>query len=87
MSEETEISLNAASQAYTEDVVEAVHQFRVDQGLWTPRGDVARGLVDQQTIDRLWQSVEAAGKQWRFERSFETPSWLDVNSSELGHLS
>ena len=62
MAEETEISLNAASQAYTEDVVEAVHQFRVDQGLWTPRGDVARGLVDQQTIDRLWQSVEAAGK-------------------------
>ena len=62
MAEETEISLNAASQAYTEDVVEAVHQFRVDQGLWTPRGDVARGLVDQQTIDRLWQSVEAAEK-------------------------
>ncbi len=56
------IPLDATSQTYTEDAVNAVHRFRVDQGLWTPRGDVARGLVDQQTLARLWQSVEEAGK-------------------------
>jgi len=56
------VPLDATSQTYTEDAVNAVHRFRVDQGLWTPRGDVARGLVDQQTLARLWQSVEEAGK-------------------------
>ncbi|MDE0807340.1 MAG: DUF1028 domain-containing protein [Longimicrobiales bacterium] len=57
-----DVPLDAASQTYTEDAVDAVHRFRVDQGLWTPRGDVARGLVDQQTLSRIWQSVEEAGK-------------------------
>ncbi len=47
---------------YTPDAVAAVDAFRADQGLSTPDRGSPPGLVDAETIDRLWAVVEAAGK-------------------------
>lgn len=47
---------------YTPDAVAAVDAFRADQGLSTPDRGSPPGLVDAETIDRLWDVVEAAGK-------------------------
>ncbi len=57
-----QIERNRTSQAYTEDLVEAVDEFRRAQGLSTRASGSPRGLVDVQTVDVLWQALEAAGK-------------------------
>ena len=57
-----EIPRDQASQLYSEDVVEAVQAFRVAEGLWTSNSSSPRALVDRATVERLWRSVEVAGK-------------------------
>lgn len=47
---------------YTPDAVAAVDAFRQAEGLSTPRAGSPPGLVDEDTVTRLWAAVEAAGK-------------------------
>ena len=48
---------------YTTETVEAVDAFRIDQGLTTrSRGGSPPGLVDADTVVRLWAALEQAGK-------------------------
>ena len=60
--EADQIERNRASQAYSEDLVDAVDEFRRAQGLSTSASGSPRGLVDVQTVDVLWQALERAGK-------------------------
>jgi uncharacterized Ntn-hydrolase superfamily protein len=46
---------------YTPEAVAAVDRFRADQGLSTPESGSPPGLVDGQTVDRLWSELEARG--------------------------
>lgn len=47
---------------YTEDLIGAVDAFRRDQGLSTADAGSPSGLVDRQTVERLWTALEQAGK-------------------------
>ena len=48
---------------YTTETVEAVDAFRTDQGLSTrSRGRSPPGLIDADTVARLWAALEQAGK-------------------------
>lgn len=47
---------------YTQEVVDAVDQFRAAQGLSTPAVGSPPGLVDADTVARLWAALERAGK-------------------------
>ena len=57
----TEIPINGPSQSFTADLVDAVDAVRNAEGLSTRTA----GLVDGQTLERLWQAVEAAGQTVR----------------------
>lgn len=46
---------------YGDEVGEAVDAFRRGQGLSTPEYGSPPGLVDSETVDRLWAALEAAG--------------------------
>ena len=47
---------------YTADVVKAVDDFRAAEKLGTPRDGSPSGLVDAETVARLWAALEKAGK-------------------------
>ncbi len=47
---------------YTQELVEAVDAFRADQGLSTPAIGSPPGLVDPETVERLWQELSERGK-------------------------
>lgn len=48
---------------FTADVVEAVDRFRTSEGMGTPRvGGSPAGLVDPETVQRLWAALAKAGK-------------------------
>lgn len=47
---------------YTADAVDAVNRFRADEGLSDPSRGSPAGLVDAETIERLWAAVELAGR-------------------------
>ena len=47
---------------YTADAVDAVDRFRADEGLSTPTSGSPPGLVDEDTVARLWAALEAQGK-------------------------
>lgn len=47
---------------YTPDAVDAVDAFRTAEGLSTPALGSPPGLVDEQTVSRLWAALERAGK-------------------------
>jgi len=48
---------------FTADVVEAVDRFRTSEGMGTPRvGGSPAGLVDPETVHRLWAALAKAGK-------------------------
>lgn len=47
---------------YTPDVVSAVDDFRKDERLSTPALGSPAGLVDEETVARLWAALERAGK-------------------------
>ncbi len=47
---------------YTEELAAAVDAFRRAEGLSTYEAGFPAGLVDRQTVDRLWSRLEASGK-------------------------
>ncbi len=47
---------------YTAETVDAVDAFRLAEGLSTPRAGSPPGLVDEDTVARLWGALEEAGK-------------------------
>jgi hypothetical protein len=47
---------------YTADVVKAVDDFRAAEKLGTVRDGSPSGLVDPETVARLWAALEKAGK-------------------------
>lgn len=48
---------------FTADVVAAVDAFRTSEGMGTPRvGGSPSGLVDAETVERLWAALAKAGK-------------------------
>lgn len=55
------IPLSRETRVYTEDLVEAVEAFRAAEGLSTSRSGSPRGLIDGDTVDRLWWALEQAG--------------------------
>jgi uncharacterized Ntn-hydrolase superfamily protein len=55
------IPLNRETRVYSEDLVVAVEEFRAAEGLSTSRNGSPRGLVDGDTVDRLWRALEQAG--------------------------
>ena len=61
----SEIERNRSARVYTQDLVEAVDAFREAEGLSTPSSGSPPGLVDSQTIDRLWIALETWGKAER----------------------
>lgn len=46
---------------YTQELVQAVDAFRADEGLSTPAIGSPPGLVDEETVDRLWDALERRG--------------------------
>jgi uncharacterized Ntn-hydrolase superfamily protein len=48
--------------AYTEELAAAVDSFRKTEGLSTPESGSPSGLVDRDTVERLWRRLEASGK-------------------------
>jgi uncharacterized Ntn-hydrolase superfamily protein len=54
----------ADANLYTTDVVAAVDAFRTSEGMGTPRvGGSPAGLVDPETVQRLWAALAKAGKE------------------------
>jgi uncharacterized Ntn-hydrolase superfamily protein len=53
---------DAGANVYGPDAVEAVDTFRRNEGLSTPAVGSPAGLVDRETVDRLWAALEKVGK-------------------------
>ncbi len=50
-------------QLYDPEIVAAVDAFRAEEGISTPdNGGSPPGLVDQDTVDRMWRRLEEAGR-------------------------
>lgn len=47
---------------YTQETVDAVDRFRAAEGLSTPAAGSPPGLVDAETVARLWAALERAGQ-------------------------
>lgn len=58
---ESTLARGADAQIYTAETIAAVDAFRVDAGLAGPASSPS-GLVDAETVARLWQALERAGK-------------------------
>lgn len=56
-----ELEIDRDSRLYTAEAVDAVDRFRADQDLSTPEVGSPPGLVDEATVDRLWEELEARG--------------------------
>lgn len=52
-----ELTRDGDAFVFTVEAMEAVESFRRDQGLSTPEIGSPRGLVDRQTVDRLWAEL------------------------------
>jgi uncharacterized Ntn-hydrolase superfamily protein len=61
-SEQDELERNRESLLYTQEAVDAVNAFREAEGLSTPAIGSPPGLVDSETVERLWAALERAGK-------------------------
>lgn len=59
---EAELTRDGESDLYTPEVVEAVDAFRRSQGLTDGPSGSPPGLVDEATVERLWEALEAEGK-------------------------
>lgn len=59
--DEPELERDAEAFRYTDEAVEAVDAFRESQGLSTTEYGSPPGLVDAETVDRLWAALEEAG--------------------------
>lgn len=53
---------NGSSTRFTDDVIAAVEAFRASEKLSTASSGSPAGLVDAQTVARLWAALERAGK-------------------------
>jgi hypothetical protein len=53
---------DASAGEFTPEVVAAVDAFRASEKLAGPALGVAPGLVDAETVARLWAALERAGK-------------------------
>jgi uncharacterized Ntn-hydrolase superfamily protein len=60
--EEAELTRGSDAFLYTQDVVDAVEAFRAAEGLSTSAVGSPPGLVDEQTVARLWAALERGGK-------------------------
>jgi uncharacterized Ntn-hydrolase superfamily protein len=60
--EQPELARDGTANVYTPDAVAAVDAFRAAEGLATPAMGSPPGLVDADTIARLWAALERAGK-------------------------
>ncbi len=60
-SDQAELERGDDSFFYTQEVVEAIDAFRTDQGLTTASLGSPPGLVDAETVERLWAALEDAG--------------------------
>lgn len=56
------LARDADANSYGVDAVAAVEAFRTAEGLSTARNGSPAGLVDEDTVARLWQALERAGK-------------------------
>jgi uncharacterized Ntn-hydrolase superfamily protein len=61
---------------FSQEAVEAVDAFRQSEGLSTPASGSPPGLVDQQTVDRLWGALERAGKAAEMREALKR--WTEV---------
>ena len=59
--EQPQLERGEDAQLYADDAISAVDAFRRDQGLSTSANGSPRGLVDADTVERLWQELEALG--------------------------
>ncbi len=57
---------------YDEAAIDAVNRFRGDHGLTTPGSGSPSGLVDRQTVEMLWQALDAAGVAAEVRRTLMT---------------
>ena len=57
-----ELARGADWALYTPEAVAAVNAFRAAEGLAGPSSGVPAGLVDDETVERLWKALERAGK-------------------------
>ncbi|MGH9318726.1 MAG: DUF1028 domain-containing protein [Vicinamibacteria bacterium] len=56
---------------YTLELAAAVDKFRDEEGLSTPKSGSPPGLVDRETVDRLWDRLEAEGKAASIRERFK----------------
>jgi uncharacterized Ntn-hydrolase superfamily protein len=59
---QAELQRDLPSNLYTPDLVAAVDAFRLSEGLSTPALGSPPGLVDTETVQRLWTALERAGR-------------------------
>ena len=60
--EQKELVRDGTASVYTQEAVDAVDAFRKAEGLTTPATGSPPGLVDTETVARLWAALERAGK-------------------------
>jgi uncharacterized Ntn-hydrolase superfamily protein len=65
---EAELRIGSSSYAYDDEAVAAVDAFRAAEGLAGPNLGTPAGLVDAETLARLWAAVERAGKAEELRR-------------------
>jgi uncharacterized Ntn-hydrolase superfamily protein len=58
----TTIPRNRENLLFSNDIIDAIDTFRAAQGLSTPAAGSPAGLVDEETVARLWVALETAGK-------------------------
>lgn len=61
-SEASELERDDEAFLYTQETIDAVDAFRKDAGLATSEVGSPAGLVDEETVRRLWASLEREGK-------------------------
>lgn len=59
---EKELARDATATLYTQEAVDAVDGFRKSEGLATAEMGTPPGLVDAETLARLWAALERAGR-------------------------
>lgn len=60
--EEAELTRGSDAFLYTQEAVDAVEAFRAAEGMSTSAIGSPPGLVDEETVTRLWAALERAGK-------------------------
>lgn len=69
-----ELARDREANLYTPDAVAAVDAFRAAAGLSTPASGSPPGLVDAETVRRLWDALERAGKAEDVRRRLLEPT-------------